>query len=322
MIEVRAATDDDLPAVLDLLQASLGWVPNAQYEAFFHWKHHENPFGRSAAWVAVDGARVIGFRTFLRWQWERDGETVSAVRAVDTATHPDAQGKGVFRTLTMHAVDALRDEGVGFVFNTPNAQSRPGYLKMGWLDIGRPVARVRPRSPLAAARLLSARVPADKWSLPTSAGVPITDALADVDALLTTVPAPEPGVLRTARTPALLRWRYGFEPLAYRAEPIGATAGDGVVVFRLRRRGPVVEATIADVLAPPGSTAKVRAAIRRLLRASGAHYAIAIGPARSIVEGLVALPRQGPRLTWRALVEIDPMPLAAWDVGLGDIELF
>jgi hypothetical protein len=93
-------------------------------------------------------------------------------------------------------------------------------------------------------------------------------------------------------------------------------------VYRLRRRGPAVEAAVVDVLAPAGSAAGVRGAVGRLLRASGADYAIALGPARATGEGLVPLPGQGPRVTWRALHETAPPPLAAWDVALGDIELF
>jgi GNAT superfamily N-acetyltransferase len=325
MTELRAVTDGDLSEVLSLLQASLGWVPDAQFEAFFRWKHHDNPFGRSPGWVAVEDGRILSFRTFLRWEWQRDGTIVRAVRAVDTATHPDAQGRGLFRTLTLHAVDAMRDDGVAFVFNTPNTQSRPGYLKMGWIDVGRPPVRVRPRSPFAAIRVASARVPADKWSLPTTAGEAIADALADdaaLDALLRRLPSAPRGALRTNRSVAQLRWRFGFGPLAYRAERIGTSIDDGLVVFRLRRRGPATEAAVLDVLAPAGSTSAVRRAVRRILRTSGADYAITLGPDRALAEGLLPLPGQGPILTWRAVNEETVTPLEAWRVGLGDIELF
>jgi len=322
MTEVRPATEDDLPRVLELLQATLGWVPDAQYEAFFRWKHLDNPFGRSPAWLAEDDGRLLAFRTFLRWEWERDGEVLRAVRAVDTATHPDAQGRGLFRTLTMHALDAMHSEGVAFVFNTPNDQSRPGYLKMGWHDVGRPPVRLRPRGPRSAIRAVTARVPADKWSLRTDAGVDATEGLRGVGTVLARRSPAPPGAVRTNHTEASLLWRYGFGPLAYRAVPVGAGGEDGLIVFRLRRRGPAVEAAVTEVLASPGSDAAVRRAIASLLAASRADYAIALGPARRLGEGLLPLPRQGPRLTWRAVVEPVPTPLESWHVSLGDIELF
>ena len=144
-LEIRTARSDDRAAVLELLASSLNWVPNELFDRFFAWKHEQNPFGVSPAWVAVDGTRIVGFRTFVRWEYQNpDGRPRRAVRAVDTATHPDYQGRGIFNRLTLHALDALRSEGVDFVFNTPNDKSRPGYLKMGWREVGRLPASVRP----------------------------------------------------------------------------------------------------------------------------------------------------------------------------------
>jgi GNAT superfamily N-acetyltransferase len=323
--EVRPVEPRDLPEVLALLTASLGWVPDDQHEAFFRWKHVDNPFGASPAWVAVDDGRILGFRTFLRWELRRDGTVLRAVRAVDTATHPDAQGRGLFRLLTTHALDEVRAEGVDFVFNTPNDQSRPGYLKMGWADVGRLPIRMRPRSLASLVRMGRARRPADKWSLATDAGVPAADVLADTDAvgaLLAALGDGPPGAVRTNRSAAHLRWRYGFEPLRYRAVPLdGSSAAGGLVLFRLRRRGPALEAALSEVLAPPGRDGAARKAIRTVLRASGADYGIALGADRRLGEGLVSFPRQGPRLTWRSVNATVMPPLADWHLALGDIEL-
>ena len=78
------------------------------------------------------------------------------------------------------------------MFNTPNDQSRPGYLKMGWQLVGRLPVLARPRSPAALARLARARTPADKWSQPADAGLPVHDVLAD--------PAPVAELLDTLDT--------------------------------------------------------------------------------------------------------------------------
>ncbi len=47
-------------------------------------------------------------------------------------------------------------DGVDVVFNTPNDQSRPGYLKMGWSEVGRVPVAVRLRSALSARRVAGA----------------------------------------------------------------------------------------------------------------------------------------------------------------------
>ena len=325
-LDVRQATDDDLPAVLELLQASLGWVPDDAYARFFAWKHHESPFGRSPAWVAVDPdaeGRIVGFRTFSRWEFDRGADTVTAVRAVDTATHPDYQGRGIFSLLTRQALDELAAEKVGFVFNTPNDRSRPGYLKMGWQLVERLPVAATPRSPLSLVRLARARTPADKWSAPTDAGVPVADVLADaagVEALLA-ASRPDDGRLRTRRTPDYLAWRYGFPPLHYRAVVAPGGVKEGLVVFRLRRRGAALEAAVCEQIAPVGDDRTAPRLVRALLRDTGADHAVQIGRARPAT-GLLPVPGQGPTLVWRDVTETTMPPADRWALALGDIELF
>ncbi|HEY8526433.1 MAG TPA: GNAT family N-acetyltransferase [Acidimicrobiales bacterium] len=334
-LDTRPAVDGDQPAVLALLQASLGWVPDEAYERFFAWKHRESPFGPSPAWVAVDGDRIVGFRTFMRWEFTRGGEVVRAVRAVDTATHPDYQGRGIFSSLTRHALDELAADGVAFVFNTPNDKSRPGYLKLGWRLVGRLPVAARPRSLPALVRVARARTAADKWSAETDAGVPAPEALGDREAVARWLKAIDAStdahagadVLRTHRTPEYLAWRYGFGPLRYRALTVGD--GEGLVVFRVRRRGEAREAAVCEELLPDDE--RLRAEARRaVVKATGADHAVLIGPARPS-RGLLPVPGHGPTLVWRAVtddesdgenVEAAVPGLDAWGLTLGDVELF
>ncbi|HUQ63662.1 MAG TPA: GNAT family N-acetyltransferase [Acidimicrobiales bacterium] len=326
MIEVRPFADADQAAVVALLEKSMGWDrrDDDRYAQFFAWKHDQNPFGRSAAWVAVDGARVVAFRTFMRWEFVRDGERVRAARAVDTATHPDYQGQGVFTRLTTTAVEELRAEGVAFIFNTPNDKSRPGYLKMGWETIGRVPVDLRLRSPLSLARMLASRVPADKWSEKATSGVATGEVLGDgaaIGALLEKL-SPPTG-LSTIRSPTFLCWRYGFAPLGYRAILAGPAVTDGVAVFRVRRRGACSEVTICDLLVPENDAAVKARLVRSVLRESGADYAVEAGGGRLVGAGMVRAPRQGPVLTWRGLTDPERRPtLEKWSLVLGDIELF
>jgi GNAT superfamily N-acetyltransferase len=309
-VRVRPARPDDEPAVLELLRRSLGWRPQDPMAAFFTWKHRASPFGSSPAWVAESAGRVVGFRTFMRWSFSGPSGSLQAVRAVDTATDPEFQGRGIFRRLTLAALEEMAADGVAFVFNTPNDQSRPGYLKMGWKPVGRLPMHVRPRpSPQAAQRLRRARVPADRWSQPTDVGTAATGygwpgaASADL---------PDDGRLRTRTTPDLLDWRYGFEPLRYR---VLQAPGEPPVVIRLRRRGPATEMAVVHQTPARGSRRRVAAA----LRATGADYAVALGARRP--PGFVTLKGRGPLLVARKLT-VEPPPLDSWDLQLGDVELF
>jgi GNAT superfamily N-acetyltransferase len=315
-LQVREATDEDLPQILELAESSLGWVPDEQYAAFYRWKHHENPFGVSPGWVAVDEGRIVGLRLWLRWRFVEQGRRWEAVRAVDTATHPDHRGKGIFRLLTTSSLDALRARGIEHVFNTPNDQSRPGYLKMGWQEVGKLPVGVRFRSPLAAASAVRARVPADQWSQPTDAGLPAGEALADtatVQRLLAQMPAPR---IRTDLDVDVLRWRYGFGPLHYRA----IVDADGLLLFRLRKRGPATECVVGHVLA--GDAATTKRLLRQVAKQTRADQVLQLTDSPAVATGYLPLPGGGPVLTWRELGGQEMPPLDRWDLTMGDVELF
>ena len=320
-VSIRRMQPADQAQVLALIELALGRRPDPRNAAFFAWKHRENAFGPSPAWVAVDGDRVVGLRTLMRWEFETRDCPVRAVRAVDTATHPDHQGRGIFSALTRRAVAELRAEGVDCIFNTPNDKSRPGYLKMGWQPVGRLPTGIRPASVTALPRIANARVPAELWSTSTPAGVSPDEALKDdaaIARLLGAVAWP-PGVV-TRRTAAYLRWRYGFAPLAYRAMLAGSSAEEGLLLYRLRRRGQATELVVGDLLLPEAAASAARTLVRAALRSSGADYAL--GLRTTPTSGLLLLPGQGPMLTWRGLAADSMPPLGEWRLSLGDIELF
>jgi hypothetical protein len=245
------------------------------------------------------------------------------VRAVDTATAPAYQGRGIFRRLTMTAVEALTAEGVDFVFNTPNTNSRPGYLRMGWSTIGRVPLVVRVGGVSGALRMRASRVAADRWPVETGAGIDAGVVLADarVVDLLDAMRAPRG--FRTAKTTEVLRWRYGLAALGYRAIAVDDDPSRGLAVFRLRRRGRAVEVGISDVLLPSGAAAAERQLLRTLARETGADYAIRIDRTSRFAQGgYLPFPRQGPVLTWRPLADPSPPPsLRELDLTLGDVEL-
>jgi GNAT superfamily N-acetyltransferase len=319
---VRPLAPADRQSVLGLLEASLGWSSDERHSEYFAWKHEQSPFGASPAWVATDrDGRLLGLRTFLRWEFVRGSTVVRAVRAVDTATRPDAQRRGIFSQLTTTAIQSLVDEGIAFVFNTPNAQSLPGYLRMGWQRVGRLPVSARPSSLSRLTRVVRARVPAAKWSLPTDAGIPAGEAFADrapVGRLLSALQLATG--LHTRLGVDFLRWRYGLPDLHYRVLTAGSSVEDGLVVFRLRRRGRAIEAVVCDVLVPSHETRLVKHLCRHVVASTGADYALCVG--RSSADGgFVPLPGQGPVLTWRALTHPEMPTVRAWDLSLGDVEL-
>lgn len=316
-LELRAATPDDRAAVLDICRSALRWGEDPRYAELFSWKHDDNAFGPSYAWVAVDGDRLVGVRVFLRWEFVRNGEVLRAVRAVDTATHPDYQGRGLFTALTMHGLDEVRADGVDFVFNTPNEKSRPGYLKMGWQTVGRFPAALRPVGARDLLALRTARVPASHWAEPSEVGRSAGAAMDTVvdAAAATPRPANDVRTIQTHTTPDYLRWRYGGPLGGFRV----VENHGGIAIVQFRRRGGAVECDLVEWFGLNLVEAE-RLAVDAA-RQHGAQVVVRTGAADP-ARGFLGVPGGGPVMTWRSVNAHAMPPLANWDLTMGTLAAF
>lgn len=344
-LTTRPMTADDEPAVLRLLTAALAGGPTGERSSeFFAWKHRRNPFGASPGLVAEHEGAMVGVRVFLRWQFTTTGHVAQAVRAVDTATHPAFQGRGVFRRLTLELLSRLEETGeVDLVFNTPNSSSRPGYLKMGWSPVGTLPVRLSPVRLVRFARgVRSARgatvsgdgaagAPAPARLCPFG---PATDLLtgAEAESLVAEWAAGRRGTRRLATAADLdyLRWRYSAPGLDYRAVSVhDAGRLAGLAMGRLRTRGDLVEFTLGDVVVRPGDTKAARRLLRAVRRSGADHVAahLASGSEAGLVgwsAGCVTVPRLGIGLVAnpRRELPVEPRQATSWQLSLGDLEVF
>ena len=142
-MKIRQATREDLPEIVSLLKRSLGESRIQKSEEAWNWKHVQNPFGESLVHLAFEGETLVGVRAFMQWRWHLADKEYRVLRAVDTATHPEFQGRGIFRKLTEGLIEKTTEEGFDFIFNTPNEKSMPGYLKMGWKKLYKVPVRLR-----------------------------------------------------------------------------------------------------------------------------------------------------------------------------------
>ena len=233
-IAFRGMTEADLDEVLALQVASLGAGSTPRTPEFWRWKHESSPFGRSPVWVAEADGRIIGLRAFLRWRWRLGERALTAVRAVDTATHPDWQRRGVFWQLTRQALDHLSDEGCEFVFNTPNRRSGAGYRKLGWRQALKPSILVRAVKPL---RMAGAALRGGKKRRAASLGaLPRVERLfkwARLDELLERYDRDWQSRLYTPRDRDYLAWRYRDVPeIDYRC--LCTSDGDALAAIIVR----------------------------------------------------------------------------------------
>ena len=311
-MEIRPARPEDVNGILEVLGAALGETALLRRTPeLWAWKHLINPFGPSIVLLAWVGDRIAGVRALMRWDLLTvQGHLVRCVRPVDTATHPDFERRGVFKTLTMEAVALARETGIDLIFNTPNPRSGAGYLSMGWQEVGaigvlarlRIGPRVRPDGH-------------DAYSLETVA--PGAGSFRPIERH-----DRPPRGLRTPRTVEYQRWRFGSHPTV----PYGSIPdGDGVGVIRVGVRSGRIELVLSDLLGGAGRRAVSRVgAINRGSYLAG--FFSKGSPERSAAKKAGMLPVPGLKtlqLVALPLTELDtdPFDLRSWDIATSDLEL-
>jgi GNAT superfamily N-acetyltransferase len=317
---IRQATSRDVPEMVALLKQSIGEALTPKTEAYFLWKHEKNPFGRSKILVAVEDEKIVGLRTFMHWSWVSGKEKISAVRAVDTATDPAFQGKGIFKKLTLQVVEECKAEAVDMVFNSPNPVSMQGYLKMGWSKVGRLPLYIGIGSLLPAVfsteRIsrfyteYSIQTALEKlgsnWSLPVARHF-----------------------LHTPLHYMYLGWRYRDCPVANYAAVI--EPGKFGFVFRLKKLKKFMELRVCEVWTEPGTDNErlAKAAFKKMLgRIRPALVSCAASPLfseKNHITKLFGPFKKGPMVTIRTLAKNNLNnfeQFSHWQPSLGSMELF
>lgn len=324
-MEIRPATEADIPIIVSLLKVSLGESLLPKSEQYWKWKHVNNPFGRSPVLLAFEGGTLIGVRAFMRWSWQQNTVRFSSLRAVDTATHPDYQGKGVFSKLTKGLVKECLGSGDAFIFNSPNKKSMPGYLKMGWKLAGRLPIRVQLKRPMSFLwNLTSRNSPDSRECDPVS-----IQKLLEHPGLseLLSADHSRKNYISTRHTLETLRWRYADVPLVKYAAIFTQSQGElnTAVIYRLKSFSIGTEMRITDVFCKTGTIEDlIKKQIAQAAALSAVHFVT--GPASSrglLTPASVCLPI-GPLVTVRELnVPTDELiQFRNWSPSIGDIELF
>ena len=298
---------------------------------YWMWKHERNPFGRSLVLLAEQDGRLVGMRSFMRWELRYSGGTIKAAKPVDTVTHPNYRRQGIFSSLTRAAMGIARSEGVSVVFNTPNDDSLPGYRKLGWRSPGRLPIRVRPVRPLRVlSSLLTGGIARAVDSQTKSGHQPAANLFGErrsLEPLLSSLPL-IPGY-STRRSRDFLEWRYTQHPHRhYFVETISdCDALRGLLFYGFQWRRGLRTATISDILAAETSTCGnlLRGILRKLdVDVVTAHAGVGTPTDRLLRRhGFIGLPISPVTLAVKPLRQFDgpdPFQLRNWSLCPGDIE--
>lgn len=97
---------------------------------FLKWQYLDNPNGEVVSFNAwtEDGIMAAHYAT-IPIRMIIGGKIEKGLLSLNTATHPDHQGKGLFTKLANTTYDYAKDNGFKFVIGVANANSTHGFLK-------------------------------------------------------------------------------------------------------------------------------------------------------------------------------------------------
>lgn len=256
--------------------------------------------------VAEVAGRVVGVQPMQVFPYTCDGGKLKGGLLTGVAVHPEFRRQGIFLALVEACEQEAWRQGADFVTTMPNERSRPGFLKMGYVDPGCRRLLVRPlalrvlsrrvlRFPLIGSALgavaeigqalLKPRPQRDGFSVQEVRGVP--DGIEELNEAHTRL---FPG-LRMQRSRDWWRWRYEQSPLRrYRFFEVRdaeqKSSGVAVVTFETRDEVPV--AYLMDVVVRDSDVlsellGQVFDAARR---EGGAHVICAVASSSTMVRAL------------------------------------
>jgi len=310
---IREPNREDKAAIIELLQLSLGESKLKKSQEIWDYKHNINPFGVSPVFLAEENGSLIGVRAFMQWRWQLGEDVWTSYRAVDTGTHPAHQGKGIFKKLTLYALNYVQHLGECFVFNTPNDKSRPGYLKMGWKEVAKIKVAILPISIFSLYYLFNKK----------NYGNFSTETQLEQLCFTHNSNLQSKKVLFTPKSAHYLKWRYEVNPLQ---DYIIASTSDYYIVMYVKKHRFFNELRVVETI--KRSDVKINSLIRNVIF----QYAIQkccfiITTSDKALFAIKIYGPYGPKLTYKSLTNSDEFTSIAldinnWSYSLGDLELF
>lgn len=131
-----SASDVELDSLVALFRAV--WPKlGALDKDYFRWMYRANPRGAAIGTNAWCDGKIVGHYVVIPLGAIRHGVTVCGALSLNTAVHPDYQGRGIFTVLAQKTLADARDSGVDHIVGVSNTNSTPGFIrKLGFQLVG------------------------------------------------------------------------------------------------------------------------------------------------------------------------------------------
>lgn len=127
--------DSELNEVSGLFKTSFG--NDSLNLRTLRWQYVNNPLGQAVGFNAYHGATLAAHYVAIPTQLKFGGRIVNGILSINTATHPEHQGKGLFTRLAERTYELAVSRGHKFCVGVANQNSFPGFVrKLGFVDLG------------------------------------------------------------------------------------------------------------------------------------------------------------------------------------------
>jgi hypothetical protein len=266
-ISLLSETSEDVRGGLHVLNNVFG--DKHFDEGYWNWKYRLNPFGPSILVGAKQNDEMVGFRAFWRWMLWYQGKEIDAFQPCDTAVDMNFRRHGLFTRMTREALKISESNGIGLLFNNPNAEAKLGYLKMGWEDWGGLRWYVKPTKwSKVVTNVIRWRgsIPSCQWVTPNVEWKDESDGKR-IESLVDKCKEAFPNVLWSSRSKGFYKWRYQLAPhRSYNVitwpEEVGYRA---CLIYGVALRGSLREVQLLDVVLDPAAYGAMDPAITKLI---------------------------------------------------------
>ena len=111
--------------------------PNCPFgKDYYRWQYEDNPNGKVVSYNAYYDGILAAHYAAIPVEMSFDGNIVKGLLSLNTATHSQHRGKGLFVKLAQLTYDYAQEHGYKYVIGVANANSTHGFLtKLGFYQI-------------------------------------------------------------------------------------------------------------------------------------------------------------------------------------------
>ena len=136
-LKIRNYKPGDQTQIIQLFQQVFR-KPMGKTESIKHWnwEYKNNPNNQIHAFLAFDVDRLVGYYAVIPIKMKIKDKVYITSLSLDTMTHKDYRGQGLFPTLATKLYNKLGETGISITYGFPNGNSIYGFIKkLEWFEI-------------------------------------------------------------------------------------------------------------------------------------------------------------------------------------------